>query len=277
MPRTSAPITCLALTLAAANTAGAAEPPASTRPERVNPAQDKALEEVRVVGVTFSVSDGPGGSDPVIRGSATQDDAYFMDLIPTGYIFHLFGNSIFDKHIISLFDLYPAAFSSKYGNATGGIIDVTLREPRRESFTTTLHTSLLTAGALVETGIGDNQSFYATYRRSTMDLLLDEKDLNDDDDEGLRIDELPVSDDYQLKYSWRPNGNNSVSLIAAGATDTLAATFEETHQEALRDPDFAGPASLEQGFDSQGVVWNWRGSANDNFFPSIGSRCSSGE
>lgn len=68
-------------------------------------------------GVTFSSGgDGPGGSEPVIRGSAPQDNAYFIDLIPASYLFHLFGNSIFDKHVISSFDLYPAAFSSKYGN-----------------------------------------------------------------------------------------------------------------------------------------------------------------
>jgi hypothetical protein len=214
-------------------------------------------------GVTFSASDGPGGSEPVIRGSAPQDNAYFIDLIPASYLFHLFGNSIFDKNIISSFDLYPAAFSSKYGNATGGIIDVTLREPRDQDFTTTLHTSLLTAGALVESRIGENQSLYATYRRSTMDLLVDEQDIEDEDDEGIQIDELPVSADYQLKYSWRPNENNSLSLVAAGAADSLAATFDADHQEALRDPDFAGPASLEQGFDSQGVVWDWRGSGRE--------------
>src|SRR6185503_10109900 len=155
------------------------------------------------------------------------------------------------------------AFSSKYGNATGGVIDVTLREPRNDSFTTTLHTSLLTAGAMVETGIGDNQSLYVTGRRSTMDLLIDEEDITDDDDEGLRINKLPVSDDYQLKYAWQPNENNSLSFLATGAHDTLAATFEANHQEALRDPDFAGPASLEKGFDSQGIVWNWRGSGRD--------------
>jgi hypothetical protein len=215
-------------------------------------------------GVTFSSGgDGPGASEPVIRGSAPQDNAYFIDLIPASYLFHLFGNSIFDKHIISAFDLYPAAFSSKYGNATGGIIDVTLREPRNQEFTTTLHTSLLTAGAMVETGMGDNQSFYATYRRSTLDLLIDEDDIEDEDDEGFTIDKLPVSDDYQLKYSWQPNQNNSVSVVAAGASDSLAATFDQTHQEALRDPDFAGPASLEQGFDSQGVMWNWRGNGRE--------------
>lgn len=215
-------------------------------------------------GVTFSSGgDGPGASEPVIRGSAPQDNAYFIDLIPASYLFHLFGNSIFDQHIISAFDLYPAAFSSKYGNATGGIIDVTLREPKNQSFTTTLHTSLLTAGALVETGIGDKQSFYATYRRSTLDLLIDEEDIEDEDDEGFTIDKLPVADDYQLKYSWHPNENNSLAVVAAGASDSLAATFDQTHQEALRDPDFAGPASLEQGFDSQGVVWNWRGSGRE--------------
>jgi outer membrane receptor for ferrienterochelin and colicin len=214
-------------------------------------------------GVTFSASDGPGGSEPVIRGSAPTDNAYFVDLIPASYIFHLFGNSIFDKHVIHSFDLYPAAFSSKYGNATGGIIDVTLREPRSESFATTLHTSLLTAGALVETKLGENQALYGTYRRSTMDLLVDEEDITDDDDEGLRIDEMPVSDDYQLKYSWKVNESNNLSFVAAGASDSLKATFEENHEEALRDPDFAGPASLEQGFDSQGLVWNWRGEGRE--------------
>jgi hypothetical protein len=214
-------------------------------------------------GVTFTSSDGPGGTEPVIRGSAPQDNAYFVDLIPANYIFHLFGNSIFDKHVIHSFDLYPAAFSSKYGNATGGIIDVTLREPRNDGFTTTLHTSLLTAGAMIETGLGDNQALFANYRRSTMDLLVDEEDITDDDDEGLRIDEMPISDDYQLKYSWKINDANNLSFVAAGASDSLKATFAENHEEALRDPDFAGPASLEQGFDSQGLIWNWRGNTRE--------------
>lgn len=214
-------------------------------------------------GVTFSTSDGPGGSEPVIRGSAPQDNAYFIDQVPATYIFHLFGNSIFDQQVVGSFDLYPAAFSSEYGNATGGIIDVTLREPRKQSFTATLHTSLLSAGALVETSLGDRQSLYATYRRSTMDLLLDEEDIDDADDEGFVIDELPISDDYQLKYSWQIAENSRLSVVAAGASDSLAATFDEASQEALRDPDFAGPASLEQGFDSQGVTWSWQGNGRE--------------
>lgn len=293
MPPGSNPFACLAPILLAATAAVGAEQSGDGTSVPWTPSQNADLEEVLVTGkriaaasemtpeterlldvagaandplqaiyalpgVTFSSGDGPGSTEPVIRGSAPQDNAYFIDLIPASYIFHLFGNSIFDKHVIRSFDLYPAAFASKYGNATGGIVDVTLREPRSDSFTTTLHTSLLTAGAMVETGIGEKQSFYATYRRSTMDLLVDEEDV-DADDEGIQIDKLPVSDDYQLKYSWQPNENNSFSLVAAGASDALDATFDEASQEALRDPDFAGPASLDMGFDSQGLVWDWRG------------------
>lgn len=209
-------------------------------------------------GVTFSSSDGPGGSDPVIRGSAPQDNAYFIDLIPADYIFHLFGNSIFDEHIIHSFNLYPGAFSSKYGNATGGIVDVTLREPKNQKFTTTLHTSFLTAGFKLESGISENQSFYATYRRSMLDQLLNVDDINEDDDEGFQINQLPIYDDYQLKYNWHIGDNSTLSFVAAGASDTIAATFSANNVEVARDPDFAGPASIEQGFDSQGVVWNWR-------------------
>jgi ABC-type nitrate/sulfonate/bicarbonate transport system substrate-binding protein len=50
------------------------------------------------------------------------------------------------------------------------------------------------------------------------------------------------------------NGNNDLSFVAAGASDSLKATFEENHEEALRDPDFAGPASLDQGFEKAGFT-----------------------
>src|SRR5262245_5072056 len=128
MPRVCVPITCLALTLAATTTASAADPLEEVRvvgekdqaatemdqeTERLLGVAGAATDPLQAIyalpGVTFSGGDGPGGSEPVIRGSAPQDNAYFTDLIPARYIFHLFGNSIFDKHIISSFDLYPAA------------------------------------------------------------------------------------------------------------------------------------------------------------------------
>lgn len=201
-------------------------------------------------GVTFS-NDG----EPVIRGSAPQDNAFYIDLIPAKYLFHVFGNSIINKNLVKSFDLYPAAFPSQFGNATGGVIDVALREPRNQDFTTTLNWSFLITGVMVESGLSENQSFYASYRRSLLDKFIDE---DEEAEDGIKIDQFPISDDYQVKYRWYIDEQNSLSVVAAGAGDELAATFQEDSDQAGRDPDFAGPASYEQGFDSQGVIWDWQ-------------------
>lgn len=70
---------------------------------------------------------GDAGGEPAIRGSSPEDNAFYIDNMPAGYIFHLFGDSIFNQNVVQDFALHPAAFGSKYGNATGGVFDVKLR------------------------------------------------------------------------------------------------------------------------------------------------------
>lgn len=203
-------------------------------------------------GVTFS---GGFRSEPAIRGSAPADNAYYTDFIPARYIFHLFGNSIFNKNLIHKFDLYPAAFPSRYSNATGGVIDVTLREPANVDFTTTITASFLLAGVMFESGIGEDQAFYASYRRSLIEYFAG--DSFDDDDDGIETTQLPSSDDYQFKYRWDINGNHKLNFLASGARDSIAASFNDNSNQAILDPDFAGPASIKQGYDNQGIIWDW--------------------
>ncbi|CAA0116990.1 Uncharacterised protein [BD1-7 clade bacterium] len=204
-------------------------------------------------GVTFSSG---FQAEPAIRGSAPVDNAYYIDFIPARYIFHLFGNSIFNKNLVHRFDLYPAAFPSRYTNATGGVIDVTLREPANVPFTTTITASFLLAGLLFESAITEDQAFYASYRRSLIEYIAS-KDLLSDDDNGIKADELPSSDDYQAKYRWDINDEHRINFVASGARDSIAATFNQNSNLVIRDPDFAGAARIRQGYDSQGIVWDW--------------------
>ena len=193
---------------------------------------------------------------PAIRGSAPDDNAYYIDFIPARYLFHDFGNSIFNENLIRSFDLYPAAFGSQYNNATGAVIDVGLRDPRHQSFTTTLDWSFLKAGVLLESEINKSQAFYVSYRRSLIDKFMDKKNFVDKET-GIEVNKLPIYDDYQFKYLWQLNSENQLSAVAAGASDKIAATFTQNSNEAMRDPDFTGPASLVRGFDSQGLMWNY--------------------
>ncbi len=135
------------------------------------------------------------------------------------------------------------------------MIDVSLREPRQQELTTTLNTSFIDAGILVESGIGDDQAFYAAFRRSMLDIFVENDDVSDEE-KGFEVDQFPISKDYQLKYRWQMNEANSLTVLAAGASDILAATFFEGNEQVAQDPDFAGPAEIQRGFDSFGLRWN---------------------
>ncbi|MFT7673816.1 MAG: hypothetical protein ACI845_002231, partial [Gammaproteobacteria bacterium] len=208
-------------------------------------------------GVTFGSDD---DAQPAVRGSAPEDNSYLIDFIPAAYVFHIFGDSIFNENIIQSFDLYPAAYSSRYGNANGAVIDVRLREPRNQPLETSIDYSLLRTGIFMEAGVSDDQAVYFSYRRSLIDLYIDTGTTED----GVTITNLPVSDDYQLKYLWKNSNTSKISLVLAGASDQVGADLDDTSEIAAEDPDLIGPLDITQRFNSQGVIW-------DKQFPDTGS------
>jgi len=208
-------------------------------------------------GVTFD-KDG----EPVIRGSAPGDSSFYIDSIPASKIYHTLGYSIFNKYVIRSLDLYPAAFSSEFGNATGGVVDVSLRDPKDIPLTTTASMSFLQAALLVESRLSQNQSIYVTARRSMLDQFIPEEDFSDEE-EGIVVEEQPVATDYQLKYVWQMNDQNSLSVVAAGAGNKVGAALTDRNNDVLVDPDLAGPIEYSDEFDSQGMNWAWRSKTED--------------
>jgi hypothetical protein len=208
-------------------------------------------------GVTSGSDD---DSKPAVRGSAPEDNTYLIDFIPAAYVFHIFGDSIFNENISQSFDLYPAAYSSRYGNANGAVIDVKLREPRNQPLETSIDYRLLRTGIFMEAGVTDDQAVYFSYRRSLIDLYIDTGTTED----GVTITNLPVADDYQLKYLWKNSDTSKISFVLAGASDKLGANIDDTSEFSAEDPDFIGPLDVDQRFNSQGVIW-------DKQFPESGS------
>lgn len=266
--------------ISASATAAEAEPPSKSAPQleevvvrgnRTKPATTEIDPQTRrlfkVAGSSLDplaslyalpgvTNGGDFRSAPAVRGSAPEDNAYYIDFIPARYVFHIFGNSIFNENLIHKFDLYPAAFTSQYANATGAVIDVSLRDPKHQPLTTTADWSFLLTGVMVESEINEQQAFYASYRRSLIDQFYDEDDASDED-QGIAVDQLPVADDYQLKHLWDISTEHQLALVAAGANDKIGATFNQNANAVLLDPDFSGAASIKTGFDSQGVAWNY--------------------
>jgi hypothetical protein len=208
---------------------------------------------------------GDAGGEPAIRGSSPDDNAFYVDMMPTDYIFHLFGDSIFNKNLLRNIELDAAAFGSQFGNATGGVFDVKLRDPKAQPLEIKLDASLLKTGILIEGGTFEQQAFYFSYRRSLLHLFFAEGD----EDEGVTIFDAPVSDDYQGKYQWLIGNNHKLTFTLNGASDSGGINISEASEEGRIDPDFIGDASINDSFDSQGVQWEWFPHQYDSYIVSF--------
>lgn len=218
-------------------------------------ASDPLAAVYSLPGVVYAGGD--DGGEPAVRGSSPDDNAFYIDDIPVNYIFHLFGDSIFNENVIRDFDLKAAAFGSEYGNATGGIFDVQLRDPKNQDIQTTLEASMLKTGFFVEGGMSENQAFYFSYRRSLIHLFL-----NDDEEDGLKILKHPISDDYQGKYQWLIGDDQKLTVTLAGASDLGAINLSAASEEGRIDPDNIGETSFNNKFNRQSLSWQYFGDHN---------------
>lgn len=208
-----------------------------------------------------------GGGEPAVRGSSPSDNRYYIDSIPAGYIFHQFNTSIFDDNVVQDFQLFTAGFGAQYSGATGAVFDVRLRDPRNINIETTLHASLLRAGIFLEGGVTENSAFYVSARQGLIQYFIPEDDEADED--GVRIISPPEDSDYQAKYVWDVNSDNSLSLLLAGAKDFAEAEFTDAAGFVQENPDFAGDALLEESFNSQGLTWNHQMASGGEFVLSL--------
>lgn len=202
---------------------------------------------------------------PAVRGSGPDDNIFLVDSLPTGALFHsVLGNSIFNENLLRDFGIHAAGFGANYGNATGAVFDITLREPRNQPIKTTLESSFLLVSALFEGRVSDKQAFYFSYRESLLHLvlpLLDKKDQTGLDDVGFT--KYPRARDWQFKHTVNANDYNRISFLALGSQDSTGVNFGQNSDVALIDPGSTGVASISTKFNSQGLKWDFEKGTNE--------------
>ncbi len=197
------------------------------------------------------------GGSPAVRGSGPGDNAFLVDFLPVSYVFHDFGNSIFEESLIRDFGLTSAGYGPRFGKATGAVFDISLRAPRQQPVSYTLESSALRLGLLAEGRVSDTQAFYAAYRESLVHLILplvEDKEQEQKDD--TRFSRYPRSRDYALKYQWQLDEHNLLTVSSLGAQDSVAVNYGANSDEALIDPGSTGNTSINTRFANAGVVWD---------------------
>ena len=189
-----------------------------------------------------------GSSAPAVRGSGPGDNAYYVDGLPVGKLFHYGAISVFNADLIEDFNLYSAAFGPHYRDVTGAVIDVALREPRKDRLGGKLDINMMGADGLVEGPNGQDQSFYFAARRSYIDLFLKQVE-----NKGVTV-QIPNYWDYQGKYLWKVNDANRLTLHLQGAADKLKFSVSSAADAAQQQPVLAGDSVFSDMNSMQAVV-----------------------
>ncbi len=224
------------------------------------------LEEVRRIpgaanDVIRAVQNLPGVARPqflggqiIVRGSAPEDTAIFLegDSIPIAFHF-LGGPAVISTEMVDAINFYPGNFSTRYGRATAGVIDIGTRSPRTDRFHGTLQVDLLNSAAIVEGPINDNWSFALSGRRSYYDLFLPSilRRLETD------IIVTPRYYDYQSWTTYRSDsGNHKVEFFIYGSDDSLDLILPEGEPQGDQNIQ-VNQVGFDNFFHRGQARWEW--------------------
>ena len=186
-----------------------------------------------------------------MRGAAPQDSESFIDGIPVPLIYHFGGlTSVYNSYMLEKIDFYPGNFSVRYGRRTGGILEVTTRDPARDRIHGVAEISVIDTFVTLEAPLTDKISISGGLRRSLLDLVFPAVA---PDDIGVR--QAPVYLDYQFKLNFLPTKRDRVRISAYGSNDRLELILEEA---AGDDPAIRGDTQLATSFYNNQIDWTRR-------------------
>lgn len=185
----------------------------------------------------FAANAGP----PLLRGSPAGESQVMFDGAQAPLIYHFGGlTSVFNAQLLESVTLYPGNFSARYGRAAGGVVEVKVRDPKRDRLHAMLELSAIDSFALTEGPLGQDTSLALAARRSNIDLFF-EAALDDD---STAVVAAPVYWDYQAILAHRFGSAHRLRVLAYGSEDTFELTLGKS---AADDPALRGEFGARQG------------------------------
>jgi TonB family protein len=210
---------------------------------------------VRVVQNLPGVARAPFASGSIIvRGAAPEDTKIFLqgDNIPL--VYHFFGGpAVINSEMIDAVDFYPGNFSTYYGRATGGVIELRTRSPKDDRFHGFTEIDLLDATAQFEGPVTEDLSVAVSARRSYIDAILPLV-LPDD---GPDITVSPKYYDYQGWVTYRGFEDHKLELFVYGSNDQVALLLPEDEPQGNAEVQITG-IDFSNAFHRAQARWEWR-------------------
>jgi len=182
----------------------------------------------------------------VIRGAAPSDSATFLGYHEIPQLFHFGGLvSVFNADILTQIDFIPGNFDSRFGDAIGGVLNVSPRKGRRDGFHGYIKSDVFDTGILAEGPVGKG-SLIVAGRRSYIDAILP---VVLPKDAGLNFTLAPRYYDYQVLFDY-PVSGGEFSARVFGSDDRSKLLFgsandtDPTNNTSLQTVTFFHRADL---------------------------------
>ena len=168
-------------------------------------------------------------NDIIIRGGAPVENKYYLDGIEVPVINHFQtqGSSggpvgLINVDFIKNVDFYSGAFPANRGNALSSVFDFRQKDGRADRWTMNAIVGASDLGVTLEGPVTDKSTIIFSVRRSYLQFLF----------QVLELPFLPIYNDYQLKYKYKFDQNNQLSIISLGALDQFALNLNANETES---------------------------------------------
>jgi TonB family protein len=174
----------------------------------------------------------------ILRGAAPGDSQIFVEGQRIPLLYHFGGlRSTFNAVFLESIEFLPGNFGPDYGRATGGVVNVRVRDPASDMFRGVIDINFYDASVALEGPVGGNWSLGGAFRRSYIDAILPAVL---PEDAPLSFDTLPRFYDYQLLSTWKPDANRRLKLIFYGSMDKLTGVFDRPQGDPTIRGEFQG-------------------------------------
>ncbi len=224
---------------------------------------------VRVVQNLPGVARSPGLSGLlIVRGSAPQDTKIFLDGDEIPAVYHFLGGpAVINSEMIDSLEFFPGNFSTYYGRAIGGVIDLSTRSPNDERIHGIAEVDLLDTTILAEGPITEDLSIAISGRRSYFDIFLPLILPQD----GPDVFVAPRYYDFQTWITYKGLENHLFELILYGSDDRLEVLLPPDEPAGNQDVVIDGLDFVNSFYRGQ-FKWQWRPNLpiENDFFISYG-------
>ncbi len=208
-------------------------------------------DPIKAVSTLPGIVTGSGG-ELFFHGSKDGESSPTVNHLPVGYLFHLDAlHSVMSPEAVEQLDVYLGGFDATYGDAIGGVIDVTPRYPL-EAGSGYVHIGLLDSAVGGEFGLGNGWAMSVHARRSYLDLIVP-ADALDDEDSKTTVTTFPNYSDANATLAYTV-GAHRFSLETIFALDEFGIA---TQDNAVKDPAATGEIAGRYGFSSTGLRWSY--------------------